>query len=169
MNPNSILLLLLILLPSILIGQIDCKNEQIDLLRLDLIPSFQNSAIIEIKCDSSSMSLNFKILEYRGKEKSSETYTIPIETYESFKSVVLPLHIQSMFSVPNPYMSDGMLAEITFMDRYGNFNRFSMRFPMPNSSSLFLVKTILSLVEKLQINREQRDYIKIIRKMYLPD
>ena len=152
-----------------MLGQIDCKNEQIDLLRLDLMPAFLNRATIEITCDSSNMKLDLKIYELSVsvKERSNQKLEIPRMLYEGFKSKILPLEIQSMKSIPNPNLNDGLTAEITFIDRYGAFNRFEMRIPMEKGRNLYLIKAIIALAENLQIGAEQRNYLKKVREWYL--
>ena len=122
--------LILFLFPKISIGQIDCNNEQIVLLRLDLKPTFQDFSIIQIECDSLFMKLNFTTYEFDGEVKTNETLKIPDELYKEFKQVILPLGIQLMRDYENIYLADGLTAEVTFLDRYGNHNYFKMRIPM---------------------------------------
>lgn len=163
-----------LIFPILLLGlsiqgtcQVNCKNEQIDLLRLDLAPSFQDFATIEISCNGAGMSLIFKTFKYGGKEINHEQYDIPPDIYKEFKSAILPLGIQSMSSLQNPYLADGLIAEITFMDRYNNFNRFEIHMPIEKKRHHFLVTIIISLTEKLQILETHRYYLKSIRDMYL--
>lgn len=164
---NSLLPLFYILLPSIGIGQMNCENDQIDLLRLDLKPAFQNWATIQIDCDSSRMDLNLKIYTSEGDTLSNKTHEIPIELYKEFKQKVLPLDITSMKNHSNLYMLDGLEAEITYIDWMGNFNRFVVRIPMKRIRNIILIESIISLTEQLEINEEDKKYFEELRDWYL--
>lgn len=148
-------------------GQVDCKNEQIELLELNLLPAFHAFVTIQIACDSTNMVLSVRTFKHREEVINKMIYKIPIELYKEFKATILPLDILSMKEHVNLYMLDGLETEITFLDRFGNFNKFKTRLPMSESRNLFLIETIISLVEKLEIDRGHRDYLKKIRGFYM--
>jgi hypothetical protein len=109
LNPSKILLYLIILLiQNFGFGQVDCKNEQVQLLQLDLKPTFHHSSTIKISCDSSKMILNFKSYNFDYKENFNESFILPTKLYREFKKTILPLEIHTMNSFSNPYLNDGL-------------------------------------------------------------
>ena len=161
-----VILFFLLILPISSFTQIDCRNEQIELIKLDLIPSLQKRSSIQIECNSSEIILTFEL--YDGvkvlKKKGIKVNSLK---YQGFKKNILPLDIISMTSHENPYLLDGLMAEVTFMDRYGNFNRFQNHIPMKKIRNLYLVKQIISLAENTINDKKIKEYFKEIRKTYL--
>jgi hypothetical protein len=166
---NSVLqfLLLFLAMPMIGSGQIDCTEDPIALLRLDLQPAFQDWSIIQIKCAASQMVLTFQKIELNGKVVASGSYNIPVEQFKEFKATILPLEIQSMREQENLYMNDGMGTDITFIDRFGNFNRFATKLPIRRIRNVVLIEAIVGLTEQLAAEQWIKDYLQEIREFYL--
>lgn len=164
---NSLLPIILFLIPLIGVGQTDCKNEPIYWLQLDLTPAFDESSTILIQCDSSKMKLHFKTYNYEDEKSINESHEIPAEIYKDFKELILLLDINSMQAKPNLYLADGLTAEITFIDRFENFNKFEMRIPMEKGRNLVLIKAIISLAKKLEIKKETKEYLNKIGEFHL--
>ncbi len=163
-----ILLFLFVLIPIIGFGQIGCENEQIELLKLKLEPTFLSTSSIQIECDSGNMTLTIKVFESKnGSVKSVDFFNIPNNLYHDFKEAVLPLEIQSMEEKPNLYMTDGLRAEITFIDNHGNFNRFITIIPIQKNRNILLINNIILLAEKLQIKEAHRGYLSEVKDWYL--
>jgi len=164
---KQILQFIFLILPLIGMGQIHCEHEEIFVLRLDLMPYSQNFATIQIKCDASVMNLDFKTYEYDGKEILNKSYELPNKLYYDFKKEILSLDVLSMVDKPNPYMIHGMRAEITYIDRIDNFNKFVMVIPMQRNRNLDLIEEIIMLTHTLDLHKDHREYLDAINDWYL--
>jgi hypothetical protein len=67
----------------------------------------------------------------------------------------------------NLYMNDGMGTDITFIDRFGNFNRFATKLPIRRIRNVVLIEAIVGLTEQLAAEQWIKDYLQEIREFYL--
>ncbi|MEM9930251.1 MAG: hypothetical protein AAF840_10560 [Bacteroidota bacterium] len=103
--------------PAACMAQIDCSQEQIDFLELELKPTFQKFSTILIECVGDTMRLNFSIYAFDKSEiLFDEELVIPESAYKDFKRNVLPLEIHEIKDDLNFYLNDGLTAEVAFLD-----------------------------------------------------
>jgi len=154
------LLVITALFPAIVAGQINCGDEQIVSLELNMIAyhGFSHGAIV-IDCEGADIQLKLTTYNSSYEVIESERHPIPSLSYKSFKAAVLPLEIKSMKELSNLYMIDAPDAEITFQDRYGNFNRFLTRVPAVRGRNLLLIETIIELAKALPISEGHMAYL----------
>ena len=157
-----------LVIPFLTLGQIDCKEEQLQLLQLKLMPSFMKWSTIQISCDSQDIILTIENNKLSsGLVKDRKLYKVPAPLYKEFKKVILPLGIHLIPSYSNPYLSDGLTTEITYIDRYDNFNKFVTRVPKRRNQDIYLIETIIALTQKLAIDEAYREYLDNIQSWFL--
>ncbi|MEM1220026.1 MAG: hypothetical protein AAGH79_13990 [Bacteroidota bacterium] len=144
-----------------------CAESQIDLLEIQLLPAFQKQVVLAISCTGEEFILQVKDLYDYPYSETLYQRVISAKELSYLEQNLFSLDIFNLTSDENIYLLDGLIIEISLIDRSGRLARFKIHAPTKSVKHKYLLHQLFNYLIELKTSSFLKSYLQEIKDWYI--